>query len=178
MITLEQNSKIETFEVSFMNHLWVEKNSFLVFILITFLAIYLDLSLKMFLIGLAGGFIFAGIALMNFVGIALHIHYFFQFERNRKVELYTNRIEISKNGIIEEQILKIDIAKITLSDKILLDGNAWPFLFDNYYYLTVIGKNQEKIILTCLLDIKLKKKVAAWYGKELEHKYQFFPFPK
>lgn len=32
-------------------------------------------------------------------------------------------------------------------------------------------------ILTCLLDIKLTKKVTAWYGQPPEHKYQFFPFP-
>ena len=178
MITTEQSSKIETFNVSFKNHLLAEKNSIMVCILISILAIYLHLSLKMFLIGLVGGFIFTGIALMNFVGIALHIHYYFHFERNRKVELYTDRMVISINGNVEEQILKTEIAKIILHDKILLDGNAWPMLYDNYYYLTVICKNRERIVLTYLLNIKLKKKMAAWYGKELEHKYQFFPFPK
>jgi hypothetical protein len=85
---------------------------------------------------------------------------------------------ITVNDKVVEQIFKKDIINITLYDKRHVDtGNLFPVLLDTFYYLVVTGKNQETVVLTCLLDIRLKKKITAWYGQELEHTYQFFPFP-
>ena len=176
---MEQSTIIETFETSLGVNIWVERYSIVVYLITGIIAIYAHLSLVIFFEALLGIFLFTGIVFMGFVGIAAHIRYFFYFERNRKVELYRDRMVISVNGEVAEQIFKNDIVKIILRDKIKSYGyNLWPTSADPFYYLVVLGKNQEKVILTCLLDIGLKKKIAGWYGQELEHKYQFFPFPK
>ena len=174
---MEQSIKIETFSVSFRNHLWAEQGSIMLVTLVGVIAIYAQFSVKLFFELLLGGFIFTGIVLMNFVAIALHIYYYFSIDRNKKVEMYTDRMVIYKDGKFVEQILKNDIERIILLDKIHPEGNFRFWNSDIFYYLTIIGKNRERIVLTCLLNIKLKKKMAAWYGKEIEHKYQFFPFP-
>ncbi len=123
-------------------------------------------------------FLFVGIFFLGFVAIAAHIRYYFHFEKRRKVELHPDRMVIAVNDQVVEQIFKKDIVNITLYDKRHIDtGNPFPTLLDSFYYLGVTGKNQERIVLTCLLDIRLKKKITAWYGQELEHTYQFFPFP-
>jgi hypothetical protein len=115
---------------------------------------------------------------LGFVAIAAHVRYYFHYERRRKGELFGDRMIINVNDKVMEQILKNDILKITLYDKRHVDeGNLFPTVLDSFYYLIATCKNQEAVILTCLLDIKLKKKITAWYGQELEHKYQFFPFP-
>ena len=122
-------------------------------------------------------FLFVGIFFLGFVAIAAHIRYYFHFEKRRKVELHTDRMVITMNDQVVEQLLKKDIISITLYDKRHVDGNLFPVLLDSFYYLGVTGKNQERIVLTCLLDIRLKKKITTWYGQELKHTYQFFPFP-
>ncbi|MEO7487276.1 MAG: hypothetical protein ABIU77_09250 [Ferruginibacter sp.] len=176
---MEQIKIIETLETSLVVNIWVQRNSLIIYLITGIIAIYAQFNLMMFFELLLGIFLFIGIVFMGFVGIAAHMQYYFQFERNRKVELYSDRIVvICKNGQVVDQIFKRDIDKIVLYDKIKSYGyNLWPTNADSYYYITVIGKNQEKIILTCLLDISLKKKVASWYGQELQHKYQFFPLP-
>jgi hypothetical protein len=103
--------------------------------------------------------------------------YYFHFENGRKVELHPDRMVITVNDQVVEQIFKKDIISITLYDKRHVDtGNLFPTLLDSFYYLVLIGKNQKRIVLTCLLDIRLKRKITAWYGQELEHTYQFFLF--
>jgi len=175
---MEQSTIIETFETSLIVNVWVERYNIVFFLITGIIIIYAQLSLEIFFEALLGIFLFTGIVFMGFVGIAAHVKYYFNFERNRKVELYTDRMDISVNGEVSEQIFKNDIVNIILYDKINSYGsNFYPTYADPYYYLVVIGKNQERIILTCLLDIRLKKKIAAWYDQELEHKYQFFPFP-
>jgi hypothetical protein len=175
---MEQSTIVETFETSLGVNLRVEINNIVVFFMVVIIAIYFQISLIMFFELLVGSFLFAGTVLMGFVGIAAHVKYYFNFERNRKVDLYTDRMVISMNGEVAEQIFKNDIVKIILYDKINSSGvNFHPTNADPFYYLVVIANNQEMVVLTCLLGKRLKKKIASWYGQELEHKYQFFPFP-
>ena len=179
---MEQSTIIETFETSLIANIWVERYNIMVFLMVSIIAIFVQFSLIIFLEFLLASLLFTGIFMLGFVGIAAHIRYYFHFERNRKVELYTDRMVINLNSDVLEEIFKKDIVKIILCDKLkykLESGgyNLWGTFADPFYYLVVIGKNKENVILTCLLDIKLKKKIAAWYGQELEHKYQFFPFP-
>jgi hypothetical protein len=175
---MEQSTMIETFETSLIVNIWMQRNSFIGYLIAGIIAVLVHLSLVQFFELLLGVFLFTGTVLFGFVGIYAHIIYYFRFEINRKVKLYSDRIVIVKNGQIIQQLLKNEITKIILCDKIKSYGfNLDPTYADSYYYLIVIGKNQERIILTCLLNIRLKKKIAAWYGQELEHKYQFFPFP-
>ena len=144
------------------------------FLITCIIAIYAQLSLVIFFESLLGIFLFIGIFFLGFLGIAAHIRYYFHFESNRKVELYKDSMINYLNAKVTEQIFKNDIIKITLCDKINSYGsNFYPTSADPFYYLIVLVKNQEKIILTCLLDIGLKKKIAGWYGKEFEHMYQF-----
>ena len=170
---------IETFKTSLIVNIWMQRNSFIGYLIAGIIAVLVHLSLVQFFELLLGVFLFTGIALFGFVGIYAHILYYFRFEINRKVELYTNRIVICKNDQIVQQMFKNEITKIILCDKIKSYGfNLNPTYADSYYYLIVVGKSQETVILTCLLNISLKKKIAAWYGQELEQKYQFFPFPR
>ena len=175
---MEQNSPGETLKTSLGVNIWAERNYIIVSLLTGVIVIYVKLSLVNFFEALAGIYLFTGIFFLGFVGIIAHVKYYFNFERNRKVELYTDRMVISVNGELTKQIFKNDILKIILCDKLQSYGNnLYPTYLDAFYYLVVIGKNQERVILTCLLDRKLKKKIATWYGLELEHKYQFFPIP-
>lgn len=179
---MEQNKIVETFETSLIANIWVERNNVIPFLLACIITIAVQFSLIKFFELLLGSFLFTGIIFLGFVGIAAHIQYHFHFEKNRKVHLFADRIIISISSEVFAQLFKKDIVKIILFDKLKSESksggyNAWPTYLDPFYYLIVIGKNQERIILTCLLDIRLKKKIAAWYGQELEHKYQFFPFP-
>ncbi len=173
-----QSTIIETLETSLLANILVEWFFIIQFIVATIIGIYTQLNLVEFLELLLGFFLFVGIVFLGFVAIVAHVRYYFHYEQHRKVELYADRMVISVNDQVIEQIFKNDIIKIILYDKRHVDeGNLFPTLLDSFYYLDVIGKNKEKVILTCLLDIKLKKKIAAWYGKELEHNYQLFPFP-
>ncbi len=142
------------------------------------IGIYVHASVYEFFEVLLFSFLFFGIAFLGFVAITAHIRYYFHYELHRKVELFTDKMVIKVKDKVVGQLLKNDIVKITLYDKRHIDeANLFPTLLDSFYYLIVTGKNQERIILTCLLDIRLKKKIAAWYGQELEHVYQLFPFP-
>ena len=143
------------------------------------IGIYIHFNLLQIFELMVGSFFMTGIIFLAFVGIAAHLRYYFNFERHRKLELYTDRMVICVNNQVVGQILKNDIIRITLYDKRHVDeGNLFPIQLDSFYYLVVTGKNQERVVLTCLLDIRLKKKITAWYGREPEHIYQFFPFPK
>ena len=184
---MEQSKIVNKLETTLLANTWVERNNILVLLMVGIVDIYLKFSLIKLFELLLGIFAFTGIVFMGIVGIAAHIRYYFYFERHRKVALYTDRMVISVNDEALETVLKNDIVKIIIHDKLRncgyeLNGydhyyNSYPSFADSFYYLVIIGKNQERVILTCLLDIKLKQKIAAWYGHKLDHKYQFFPFP-
>jgi hypothetical protein len=184
---MEQSTIIAAFKTTLIANIWVERNNIIVLLMAGIAGIYMQFSFIKLFEMLLVFFTFTGIAFMGFVGIAAHIRYYFEFERNRKVELYTDRMVISVNDEVLEEVFINDLVKIVLHDKLRNYSyesdrydhyyNFYPSFADSFYYLAVIGKNQERIILTCLLDIKLKRKIAAWYGQKLEHKYQFFPFP-
>jgi hypothetical protein len=174
---MEQSTTIETLETSLPANIWAVRHFIVLFIVATAISIYVHGTLIQYLEIMAVSFLFIGIFFLGFVAIAAHLRYYFHFEKGRKVQLHPDRMVITLNDQVVEQIFKKDITKITLYDK-LQDGNAFPILLDSFYYLVVTGKNLQRIVLTCLLDIRLKKKITAWYGQEPEHIYQFFPFPE
>lgn len=175
---MEQSTEFETLETSLLVNIWAERLFIIFFIVATTISIYVHGSLFEYFEVVLVFFLFVGIVFLGFVAIAAHLRYYFHFEKRRRVELYPDRMVIKVNDKVREQIFKSDIVKITLYDKRHVDtGNLFPTLLDTFYYLGITGKNQERVILTCLLDIRLKKKITAWYGQELEHTYQFFPFP-
>jgi hypothetical protein len=175
---MEQSTIIETLETSLLVNIWAERLFIIFFIVATIISIYVHVTLFQYFEVMLLFFLFVGIFFLGFVAIAAHVRYYFHFEKRRKVELHPDRIVIALNDQVLEQIFKKDIINITLYDKRHVDtGNLFPTLLDSFYYLDVTGKNQEKIVLTCLLDAQLKKKITAWYGQEFEHTYQFFPFP-
>ena len=176
---MEESTKRTSLETSLIVNIWMQRNDFIGYLMAIIVAVFVHLSFLQFFELLLGVFLFTGIALFGFVGLYAHILYYFRFEVNRKVELYTDRILTYKNAQKVQEMSKNEITKIILCDKLKSEGfNLWPSNADSYYYLIVIGKNKEQIILTCLLDIRLKKKIATWYGREFEHQYQFFPFPR
>jgi len=175
---MEQSITIETLETSLPVNIWAERQFILFFIVGTAISIYAHVTLLQYAEIMGIFFLFVGIFFLGFVAIAAHLRYYFHFEKRRKVELQLDSMVIILNDQVVEQIYKKDIIKITLYDKQRVDGgNLLPTALDSLYYLVVTGKNVESIVLTCLLDIRLKKKIAAWYGEELKHTYQFFPFP-
>ena len=175
---MRQDEIIETFETSIIINIWVQRNSVVTCLITGIITIYAQLGLIAFFEALLGIFLFSGVVMLGFAGIVIHVKYYYHFEKNRRVELYTDRIEISRNGKVVKQVFKDDITGIILCDRLKSGGyNLYPTFADPYYYLDVIDKNKEEVILTCLLDIRLKKKIAAWYGQEPEHKYKFFPYP-
>jgi hypothetical protein len=175
---MEQSTIIETLQTSLLVNIWAERRFIVLFIVAIIISIYVHLDSFQFLEEILGMFFFIGIVFLGFVAIAAHVKYYFHYERGRKVELHPDLMVITVNDKVVEQIFKKDISNITLYDKRHIDtGNFFPVVLDSFYYLVLIGKNQERVILTCLLDIRLKKKITAWYGQELEHTYQFFPFP-
>lgn len=180
---MEESTIIETLETSLLTNIWVERNQFMVCLIAGFIIIYVQMSIIAFFETVGIMFLWTGIFMLGVVGVAAHVRYYFRFERNRKVELYNDKIVIYVDDNVLEEISKKDIPKIILRDKLKYQlesykyYNNWPTFADPFYYLLVIGKNEERIVLTCLLDIKLKKKIADWYDQELEHQYQFFPFP-
>lgn len=175
---MEQSANPETLETSLIVNIWVQRWNIIVFFIVVILTIYVQLNLIQFVEVLLGAFLWTSIFMFGFLGIAAHIRYYFHYEKNRKVALYPDKIVVSKNNDIVMQVVKHDIVKIILRDKIKSYGyNLNPSFADPFYYLIVIYKGNESVILTCLLDLKLKKKISSWYGKEFEHSYQFFPFP-
>jgi hypothetical protein len=175
---MEQSTEFETLEPSLLVNIWAERLFIIFFIVATIIGIYVHGSLFQYFEVLLVFFLFVGIVFLGFVAMAAHVRYYFHFEKRRKVELQLDSMVIILNDQVVEQIYKKDIIKITLYDKQRADGgNLLPTALDSLYYLVVTGKNVESIVLTCLLDIRLKKKIAAWYGEELKHTYQFFPFP-
>src|ERR1700745_2079988 len=115
---MEQNTAVETLETSLRVNIWAERNHIVVPLLAGVIVIYAKLSLVNFFEVLVGAYLFTGIFFLGFVGIIAHVKYYFNFERNRKVELYTDRMVISVNGELIEQIFKDDIVKIILCDKL------------------------------------------------------------
>ena len=175
---MEQSKTIETLQTSMLANIWAEGLFIINFIVATSICIYAHFRLTQYFEVMLGFFLLAGLFFLGFVAIAAHIKYYFHFERSRKVELYPDRMVITVNDQVVDHIFKEDIDKIALYERRRQGEANWVVtLLDSFYYLTVIGKNQERIVLTCILDIRLKKKITAWYGQELEHKYQFFPFP-
>ena len=175
---MEQSTMIETLQTSLLVNIWAERLFIIFFIVATTISIYAHVTLFQYFEVMLGLFLFVGIFFLGFVAIAAHLRYYFHFEKRRKVELHPDRMVTTLNDEVVEQIFKKDIINITLYDKRHTDtGNLFPNLLDSFYYLVVTGKNQETVVLTCLLDIRLKKKITAWYGQELEHTYQLFPFP-
>ncbi len=176
-MTTEQGTPTETLKTSLPANIWAERFFIINLIVATAIGIYAHLTLFQYFELVLGFFLFAGIFFLGFVAIAAHLRYYFHFEKGRKVELLWDRMVITSHDQVVEQIFIKDIIKITLYDQRRDGGTAFPTLLDCFYYLVVTGKNRERIVLTCLLDIRLKKKIAAWYGQEPEHTYQFFPFP-
>ena len=175
---MEQNTTNETLETSLSANLWAERLLIITILMVAFISIYAHLNLLQFFESTLIIFLFVGTFFLGFVAIAAHIKYYFRFEKHRKVELYSDRMVVTVCNRVTEQILKTDILRITLYDKRHIDKtNLFPGFLDPFYYLTVTGKNRQEIILTCLLDIRLKEKINEWYGQELKHIYQFFPFP-
>ena len=175
---MEQGAITDTLKTSLPANIWVERQFILFFIVGTAISIYVHGTLFQYVEVMSIFFLFVGIFFLGFVAIAAHLRYYFHFEKGRKVELHWDRMVITLHDQVVEQIYKKDIIKITLYDKQRVDGgNLLPTALDSFYYLVVTGKNVESIVLTCLLDIRLKKKITVWYGQELEHTYQFFPFP-
>jgi hypothetical protein len=175
---MEQSTMIETLQTSLLVNIWAERLFIIYFIVGTTISIYVHGTLFQYFEVMFFLFLFVGIFFLGFVAIAAHLRYYFHFEKRRKVELHPDLMVITVNDQVVEQIFKKDIINITLYDKRHVDtGNLFPTLLDSFYYLGVTGKNKERIVLTCLLDIRLKKKITAWYGQELKHIYQFFPFP-
>jgi hypothetical protein len=176
-MTMEQGAITDTLKTSLPANIWVERQFILFFIVGTAISIYVHGTLFQYVEVMSIFFLFVGIFFLGFVAIAAHLRYYFHFEKGRKVELHWDRMVITLHDQVVEQIYKKDIIKITLYDQRRDGGTAFPTFLDGFYYLVVTGENRERIVLTCLLDIRLKKKVAAWYGEELKHTYQFFPFP-
>jgi hypothetical protein len=116
---MEQSTIVETFETSLGANLWVERYYIVVFLITCIIAIYAKLSLVVFFETLLGTFLFMGIIFMGFVAMIAHVKYYFNFENNRKVELYTDRMVISVNGEVAEQIFKNDTVKTMLYNKII-----------------------------------------------------------
>jgi hypothetical protein len=175
---MEESAIIETLKPSLLSNIWVERRFIIYMMVAAIIGIYALANLFKFFEAMLGIFAFVGIVFFGFVAIVAHVRYYFYYERNRKVELYHDRMIIKLKNEEIQQILKSDIIKIILYDKRHIDeGNFFPTILDSFYYLIIISKNQERVILTCLLDIKLKKKINIWYGQELKHSYQFFPFP-
>lgn len=176
---MQENTVIQTFETSVLVNIWAERLFIIDLMVVVIIGVYGHFNLNMIFELLLLSSIFIGVVFLGFIAIGAHVKYYFKFERHRKVELYADRIIIYVNNQVKEEILKSDITRIILYDKRhTTTGNVFPTLLDSFYYLIIMGKNQDKVILTCLLDIGLKKKITAWYGQELEHTYQFFPFPK
>src|SRR5215468_3876961 len=101
---MEQSTIIETFETFLGVNIWLERNHIMIFLITGVISIFAQFSLVMFFELLLGIFLFTGIVCMGFAGIAAHIRYYFHFERNRKVELYTDRIEINVNREVLQKI--------------------------------------------------------------------------
>jgi hypothetical protein len=176
---MKQDAKIDEFETTLMLNLWAERYNFVIILIVVAIAIYAQFSIYMFIKLLLLSFLTLGIIAFGFVGIAAHIRYYFDFERKRKVLLYSDRMVIIQNRQVVRQLFRNDITEIILHDRLRTsESNFVMTLMDSYYYLEVIDKAKETEILTCLLDISLKKKIAAWFGQKLKHEYQFFPFPK
>jgi hypothetical protein len=176
-MTMEQGAITDTLKTSLPANIWAERHFIILFFVATAISIYVHGSLIQYVEVMLLSFLFVGIFFLGFVAIAAHLRYYFHFEKGRKAELHWDRMVLTLHDQVVEQIFKKDIIKITLYDQRRDGFNAFPTLLDGFYYLVVTGKNRERIVLTCLLDIRLKKKVAAWYGEELKHTYQFFPFP-
>jgi len=175
---MEENSSIQELKTSFVVNIWVERNNFIVLLMVVIVAAVYgrQFNLMQLFELFVGSFLFAGIVFFGFVGIALHIRYYFHYEKYRSVKLFADRLVISIEHVETAEIFKKDIVKIILRDRINSSGRYQTFV-DPFYYLIVVSQNHEPVILTCILDMNLKKKIAGWYGQELEHKYQFFPSP-
>src|SRR5690349_16982608 len=107
----------ETLKTSLLSNIWAERWFIIFFMVATIIGIYLHLTLFQFFELLLFFFLFVGIVFLGFVAIVAHMRYYFHYERRRKVELYADRMVITVNDKLKEQIFKNDIVKITLYDK-------------------------------------------------------------
>jgi len=181
-----RNEIVKKFETSLKIHLWLERWNFLVILFAIVIGMYEKFTISKMLELAIGGLLFTGIVLLGFIAIALHVQYYFYLERNRKVELLTDRLIITNSDQTVIELSINDVAKITIFDRLRTFGyksdgydsyhNLYPSFADSFYYLILVSKNNETVVLTSLLDITLKKKIALWYKKGIEHKYQFLPF--
>src|ERR1700743_3869364 len=137
---MEQREIIETLETSMLANIWAEGFFIINISVATSICIYAHVSLLQYFEIMLGFFAFVGIFFLGFLAIAAHIRYYFHFERRRKVELYADRMVITVNDQVVEQIFKKDIGKITLYEKRRQDEANWaPTLLDSFSYLTVLG---------------------------------------
>src|ERR1700743_218942 len=140
---MEQSTIIETLQTSLLVNIWAERLFIINFVVATAISIYVHGSIFEYLEVMLGFLLIVGIVFLGFVAIAVHIKYYFYFEKCRKVELYSDLMIITVNDRAVGQIFKKDIIRITLCDKRHVDtGNLFPTLLDTFYYLVVTGKNQ------------------------------------
>src|ERR1700685_1969885 len=135
---MEQSTIIESLQTSLLVNIWAERLFIISFIVATTISIYVHGTLFQYFEVMLLFFLFAGIFFLGFVAIAAHVRYYFHFEKRRKVELHPDRMVITVNDQVVEQMFKKDIIKITLYDKRRADtGNLFPTLLDSFYYLGV-----------------------------------------
>lgn len=175
---MKLNGNVQILKTSLRSNLWVHRWTFVLCLIIVVCSIIGEVNFVQFIEIALVLFLFSGIFFFGFVGIALHLRYYLHYEKGREVKLFEDHITvIDEYGV--NQIFKKEVAKIMLFNNIKYnDYNLFPTSIDRFYYLTIIAENGEQLILTCILDTKLKKKIVEWYGREPEHKYQFFPFPQ
>ena len=97
------------------------------------------------------------------------------------IKNYNVQIEITDTKIIEIKnnkkffYLKSDINKVILCKSASLDKGGIPFsAMEFYYYIRIVLKSNEEIIITCLLIDDLDKLLSEFQGIKLERKKRFY----
>lgn len=175
---VENGKFVASWATSTWTNIWLQRGYFVGFAISAIVGCLAHFSWIMLVKLILGYFLFSSFALFGIVAIFVHVKYYFQFERGRSVEVYSDKMTLFKNCEVVEEIQRAEVLKIILCDKLKSDGyNLWPTYADSFYYLVIIRSNHQRLVLTCLLDLKLKETMKAWLGHEFQHKYQFIPLP-
>lgn len=101
--------------------------------------------------------------------IYLHLEYYFK-NKNEIVEIRESKIVVTKKTVVTTyQINEID--KVILFKARNLDKKKIQFAaMESYYYLKLITKKGEEIILTCLLDPNIDELIKKLPGLVITRK--------
>lgn len=112
-------------------------------------------------------------AVLTIPALYLHISYSIK-NRGEEIAISSDDITVKKNGI-EHTYNKSELEEISIYKSASLDKWGIPFsAMEYYYYVRILTKSGEEVIITCLMGRDIDEEVKKLSGIPIERHKGFF----